>query len=689
MEIYQDKTEEIEARVSDLLGKLTLDEKIKLLRGKDFWETQPIKRLGIPSFGMTDGPLGVASHSSRRCKATRFPATIGLAASWNRDLAYQMGQAIAREVKLVGRHQILAPGVNLIRTPLGGRNFEYMSEDPILTSEIGASFVNGIQSEKVACCIKHYATNNSETKRMTVSTEISERALHEVYIKTFKRIIEKSDPWGLMACYNKVNGVHGAGNKYLLRDVLRGDLGFTGHVVTDWFAAKGVKGGAAQCINAGLSLEMPGGLFGRVMAPRKVKKALKKGFISDGDIDRVVCPLLRTFIRVGLLDDRSHVKPKLKPKFVIDVPEHQRLARRIAEESMVLLKNDGPLLPVDIKSVDKIAILGPNASKIFGKYLHGGSSAVVPPTFITPRSGIEKYIGNKAKIVNDPAAADVVFLILGLDNGRDMIRNIIFPIEGDTEGRDRSRYQLPDEQLKLFYDTVEQNPNTVVIIVAGSPVDCHPFVEKAPALLNAWYPGMTGGDAIARVLFGDVSPSGKLPVTYPKKLSDHPAHVSPERFPGRLKELKIYYDEGVFAGYRYFDKEKIDPEFPFGFGMSYTSFKFSNIQVDKERVSHHEEFTISVDVLNTGHFVGGEVIQVYLTDDEGRVVRPPKELQGFEKVFVNPGEEKKISITLDDFAFTFYSEDKHEFTAEPGSFTIHAGNASRNLPLTAKIHFDP
>jgi len=683
MEKYLDKNAKLEDRVADLLKKLTLEEKITLLRGKTMYTHTPVERLKIPSFKMTDGPIGVAMHSSSKGKRTRFPGTIGLAASWNKELAYQMGKAIGKEVKLAGRHQILGPGVNLIRSPLCGRNFEYLSEDPILSSDIGAEFVKGVQSEKTAACIKHYITNNSETKRMSISTEIDERTLQEMYVKNYKRIIEKSDPWGLMVCYNKINGIYGSENKYVLRDILRDEIGFTGHVVTDWGAAQKAVEGATGCIKAGLSLEMPGGFMAKTMAPKKVHQALDAGKITEADIDYVIKPMLRTFILVGLLDG-----PTPESQKIIDIPEHQAIAQQIAEESIVLLKNDSKILPVDLSKTKKIAVLGPNAQKIFGKYLHGGSSAVVSPKFITPYEGIANFIKGKAEIVDNPEAADIVLLVLGLDHGGNMFKAMLSKKEGDTEGKDRTRYTLDDKQMALFDQTIKKNPNTVVILIAGSPVDCTSFMEKAPALLNAWYPGMMGGDAIARVIFGDISPSGKLPVTYPKKIEDHPAHKSKDRFPGNLKTLKIHFDEGIYVGYRYFDKHKIEPLFPFGYGLSYTTFEFLSLGVDKTKVHGSGNFTLNVEVKNTGMIAGAEIVQVYISDDESSVDRPPLELQGFEKIFLNPGETKKASITLDQSAFEFYSEEIHSFMAETGTFTLHVGNSSRNLPLKGKIEYE-
>ncbi len=673
---------DLEARVEDLLNILTLDEKIRLIRGKDFWTTESIERLKIPKFGMTDGPLGVAYHSSHKGKRTRFPATIALAATWNKNLAFKVGQAMGKETKLAGRHQILGPGINVIRSPLCGRNFEYLSEDPILSSDIAAELVRGIQSENIASCIKHYVTNNSETKRMKISTEISERTLQEVYIKNFKRIIEKADPWGLMVCYNRVNGVYGAENKYILQDLLREQLGFTGHTVSDWGAAQRTSG-ARGCIKAGLNLEMPGSfILSRTYKQKKVQNALKEGKITKEDIDRVIRPLLRTFFRVRLFKQNENT-----PREIIDIPEHQVIAQRVAEEGMVLLKNQDNFLPLNLDKIDKIAILGPNASKRFGKPYYGGSSAVVPPFEVTPYEGVTNYIGDNAKIVSEAEEADVVLLVTGLNHGGHFLLNLILNREGDTEGKDRSTYKLPEAQEQLIEETLDKNPNTVVILVAGSPIDVSDWYDDLPALLNAWYPGMMGGHGLARVLFGEVSPSGKIPVTYPKKLEDHPVHKSKRRFPGDLDELKIYYEEGIYVGYRYFDKEDVDPFFPFGFGLSYTEFEISNLKINSPEIQGTQEFTVSVEVKNVGKRAGAEVVQIYIQDDLCSIDRPPRELQAFEKVFLDSREKKIVSFQLDRTAFEFYSEKEGSFKIEPGTFTIWVGSSSRDLPLSGKINF--
>lgn len=678
---YMDSTQDLSTRVEDLLNRLKLEEKIALFRGEDMWKTTPIDRLGIPSFGMTDGPLGVAYHSSNKGKRTRFPATIALAATWNKDLAFKMGQAMGKETKLAGRHQILGPGVNIIRSPLCGRNFEYLSEDPILSSNIAAEIVKGIQSENVASCIKHYVTNNSETKRMKISSEIDERTLFEIYIKNYMRIIKKADPWGLMVCYNKINGTYGAENQYILSNILRDQLGFTGHIVSDWGAAQRTSG-AAACLKAGLNLEMPGNLLSRVYKTKKVKRALENDKLTIKDIDNTLKPLLRTFLRVGLFKKRN-----LSSKKILDIKEHQEIARKVSEEGMVLLKNSSSFLPVDLNKIKKIAILGPNMKKKFGKPYYGGSSAVVPPFEITPYEGIKKYVSDKAEIVSEPGSADIVFLIVGLDHGGHFLLNLILKREGDTEGSDRSSYQLPEDQQHLIRETIQKNPNTVIILVAGSPIDVSDWFDDVPAILNAWYPGMMGGTALARILFGEISPSGKLPVTYPKKLQDHPAHKNTRRFPGDLDEMKIYYDEGIYVGYRYFDKEGVDPFFPFGFGLSYTEFTLSNLQLDLKEVHENEKFTVSLDIKNIGKRSGAEVIQVYIGDNKCSIDRPLKELQAFEKVYLKPGELKRVSFTLDDSAFKFYSEKEQKFIAEPGIFTIWVGTSSRDLPLSVELEY--
>ncbi|MFX1516398.1 MAG: beta-glucosidase [Promethearchaeota archaeon] len=689
--LYLNPNANIEERVEDLLSRLTLDEKLLLVRGHGFWTTNAINRLHIPEFGMTDGPLGVAHHSGHDGKRTRFPASIGLAATWNKTLAYEMGKAMGKETKLAGRHQLLGPGVNIIRSPFCGRNFEYLSEDPVLSSDIGAEIVKGIQSQKTAACLKHYITNNSETERRKIDTVVDERSFYEIYVKNFKRIIEKSDPWGLMCCFNKVFGVYGAENKLILRDILRDKLGFTGHVVTDWGATTWTSG-PMSCVKAGLNLEMPGKLSGRGRIAnlyfknkytlKKLHRALSEGEITEDDIDYIVKPLLRTIIRVKLLDEETP-----HPQKILDIPEHQQLAQQIAEESIVLLRNENQTLPLNLDSISKVAILGPNAKKVFGKRLHGGSSAAVPPFFITPFEGIANYIQNKAEIVENPEDADVVFLVVGLDNGGGVFSMFFSKKEADTEGRDRTRYPLPKEQEFLIHETVVKNPNTVVILIVGSPIDLSSWFTKVPAVLNAWYPGMMGGTAIARCLFGDVNPSGKLPVTYPLKITDHPAHTSERSFPGDLKALKIHFDEGIYVGYRHFDKQNIKPFFPFGFGLSYTNFEISNLKLDKAIVKSSDSYTISVDIKNVGTKPGAEIVQVYISDDECSVDRPPRELQAFEKVHLNPGESKTVSITLDQSSFQFYSTIKHDFVAEPGAFTIWIGNSSRNLPLHTNIEY--
>ncbi|MHA2379116.1 MAG: glycoside hydrolase family 3 protein [Candidatus Thorarchaeota archaeon] len=408
---------EIEDRVTELLSRLTTREKFMLLTShgrRRMYSTKPIARVGIPSFKMTDGPLGAAYHSSGFNKNTRFPATISLAATWDRELVHDIGAAMGKEVRAVGRHMLLAPGMNIDRTPLNGRTFEYYSEDPFLTKELAIPFVRGVQSQRVGACVKHYAANNQETDRRSNSSEVDERTLHEIYLRAFRAVVKEADPWAVMSCYNMVNGVYGSENRYLLREVLMDRWGFNGFVMTDWLASRNIKT-TEGCINAGLSLEMPW--------PSKYKlKSLEKSYSEGKFTDETLEDLVRRYVRVmlltGALDD-----PDTLPQGARNIREHQDLARRSGEEGMVLLKNEGGLLPLDMKSIDSIALLGPNLKKKFGRIGYGGSSAVVPPYEITPLEGMKERCTEKVKLVSDTAQADVAIVFAGLNHGRACLRS--------------------------------------------------------------------------------------------------------------------------------------------------------------------------------------------------------------------------------------------------------------------------
>ncbi len=663
---------DVDARVTELMSSLTLREKFMLLTShgrRRMYSTKSIKRLDIPSFKVTDGPLGAAYHSSGFKKNTRFPATVSIASTWNRELSREIGVAMGKEVRALGRHILLGPGINICRTPLNGRTFEYYSEDPFLTKELAIPFVQGVQSQRIGACLKHYAANNQETDRRSNSSEVDERTLHEIYLRAFRDIVKEADPWSIMTCYNMVNGVYGAENKYLLREILMDRWGFKGFAMTDWLATRSIKT-TEGCINAGLSLEMPWPMRYKL---NSLEAAHSERKFTDETLDDLVQRYVRVMFLTGAFDD-----PSTLPNGERNTPEHQALSRRAGEEGMVLLKNDGSLLPLDIDSIDRIALLGPNLQKKFGRILSGGSSAVVPPYEITPLQGMKERLRNKIKIVSDASEADVAIVFAGLNHGKGQ----------DSESGDRRTLDLPEKQIQLIRDTTSANPNTIIVLIAGSPIAMENWIDDVPAVLMAWYSGMEGGRAIANVLFGDVNPSGRLPLTFPRKLSDSPAHSTgdPRTFPGVDK--RVYYDEGIFIGYRWFDEKEIEPLFPFGFGLSYTEFEQRNLRLDKQRVIDSNDFVVaSVDVENTGNRVGSQVVQIYFEDIECSVPRPPKELVGFEKIGVEPGEVKTVDVRMKAQDFAFYDEKEHGWKIEGGEFRILSGRSSRDIHHEVELQF--
>jgi len=649
-----------DAKAREILSRMTLKEKFQALTSpgiRRIYSTKPINRLGIPSFRMTDGPLGVAYHSSGFSKCTRFPATISVAAGWNRELAREMGVAIAEEIRAVNRHMLLAPGVNIARTPVNGRIFEYFSEDPYLTKELAIPLVQGVQSLGVGACVKHYAANNQEIDRRSNNSVVDERTLHEIYLRAFENIVKEADPWAIMGCYNKVNGVFGCENKYLIRDVLMNKWDFKGFVMSDWFATGPIET-AEGCINGGLSLEMP---WPAKYKQKTLKKALEEGKFTEEVLDDLVHRFLRVMFLTGAFE-----KPTKHQGFRNTV-EHQALAQRIAEEGMVLLKNQGNLLPLNHESIDTISLTGPNLKKKFGRVLSGGSSAVVAPHEITPLEGVKQKLKGNAKIVSDASKADVAIVFAGLNHSKGM----------DSESYDRPDLQLPEEQVELIIETAKANPNTIVVLIAGSPIAMDRWIDNVPVVLDAWFPGMEGGKAIANILFGDTFPSGKLPITFPQKLADSPAHHSglPRNYPG--DEVKdVHYDEGIFVGYRWFDKKEISPLFPFGFGLVYTTFDFGDVSVLSKT---SDSLSINLEVENTGERTGAEVVQVYSHDVQSSVERPPKELVGFEKVTLAPGERRAVPMQINTTDLMFYDIESHDWRLESGEFELHIGNSSRNI----------
>lgn len=660
---FMDSSWDLENRLEDLLGRLTLEEKFKLCAGMQMWYTRPIKRLGIKAFKMTDGPHGVAPHSSNNKECTYFPTGICRAATWNPELSEKFGVAIAQEVREIGYHMILGPGINIHRTPLCGRTFEYQAEDPYLNKIMAVAIVKGIQSQRISACVKHYACNNQETNRFTVSSEISERALQEIYLPAFEATVREADAWSFMTCYNKVNGIYGSENVNLIKERLTGEWGFRGFTVSDWGATVRTTS-SESCVNAGLTLEMPRAVKYKV---KDLEKAFDRGKFTDDVINENVKRLLRVMFLVGLFDDESTI-----PSGSRNTPEHQAIARQIAEEGIVLLKNQNNLLPLNINKLKKVAVIGPNANKKMS--MGGGSSEVLPPYEITPLEGFKEKCKGKIKIIESASEADIAIIFAGLNHDNGM----------DCEGTDRIEFDLPLDQIELVNKTVQENSKTVVVLINGSPVGMDAWIDKVPSVVEAWYAGLEAGRAIADVLFGDVSPSGKLPITFPKKLSDSPAHNSRRTYPGNDT---VYYDESILVGYRHFDAKNVEPLFPFGHGLSYTSFSYKNFKINKKKMSGDEKLSITVDITNSGGRVGAEVVQIYVQDVESSVERPPKELKGFKKVKLKPGETKTLTFELSKRDLAFYDEINNCWKAESGLFKILVGSSSRDIRLQGEIEY--
>ncbi len=660
---FMNSTLELEKRIDDLLERLTLKEKFKLSAGRRMWYTKPIKRLGIKSFTMYDGPHGVRVDSNGKTQSTYFPSAICRAATWNPELSERFGIAIAQEVRDVGAQMLLAPGINIQRTPMCGRTFEYQTEDPYLNKDLAVAVVKGIQSQRIAACVKHFICNNQEINRFTVSSQVSERALQEIYFPAFKAAVQEADAWSIMTSYNKINGTYGSEHKHLLREVLIKEWGFRGFVVSDWTATKFISR-TESCINAGLTLEMP---MHNKYIPTKMKKAFDEGKFTEERLNDNIKRLLRVMFLTGLFDDESTL-----PKGSRNTSEHQNLTREIAEEGIVLLKNEGDLLPLDSEKLRKIAVIGPNAN--LKTYIGGGSSTNFPPYEITPLEGLKKRCKGKIEIVNTPSTADITLMFVGLNHEKGM----------DAEGHDRDSFRLPQEQIDLIEKTRNENSNIVLIMISGSPVSMIEWINNVPTVLQAWYGGMEAGNTISAILFGDVIPSGKLPITFPKQLSDSPAHVSERTYPG---SKDVFYDEGVFVGYRHFDIRNIEPLFPFGHGLSYTKFTYENLQLSKKIITKDEILVVSVYIFNSGVYKGAEIVQLYIQDIESSVERPHKELKGFKKKFLKPMERATVKFVICKDDLSFFNENLGKWTTEEGEFSILVGGSSRDIRLQDKFTY--
>ena len=708
---YRDARLPAEKRVADLLSRMTAEEKATMLSGSGWMESAPIERLGIPAIKMADGPMGVRSWAGSsaitglpgaplKVLTTSFPAGVAMAAAWDPELVEREGHAIGQEIKALGRDMILGPTVNINRMPLWGRNFEGYGEDPYLAGRLGVAYVRGVQGEGVIPSVKHFDANNEEFERHRIDEKIDERTLHEIYLPAFKAAVEEAGAWTVMSAYNKVNGVHCGESVPLLHDILQKEFGFKGFVVSDW----GSTYSTAGTVNAGMDLEMPGGPLmqpwlanprtqsagssGGWLVADKVLAEVKAGHITEATLDDNVGRILRVIFVSGLFDHPHTATGE------VDTPAQQAVARQGATEGIVMLKNADSLLPLDAKKIHSIAMIGPNAA--VARTGGGGSSLVRPRYAIAPLDGIRERVGSGVEVkyalgvgmdgedptVDTPegrarllkeaadaaAHADVAVVVVGRY------------AKLESESFDVKTMDLPAGQDELIEAVERANPHTIVVLNTGDPVTMTKWIAQTPALVEMWYGGQEGGHALASVLFGDANPSGKLPVSFPKEWKDSPAYG---HYPG--ENLKVDYAEGIYVGYRYFDTKNVEPLFPFGFGLSYTTFAYSDLKVTSERVSGKEPTVVSLKVRNAGTRAGAEVVQLYVHDGHSHIDRPLRELKGFQRVELKPGESKTVDFKLDRAAFSYWSPDKKDWMAEPGRFEIQAGASSRDIRLRAPL----
>lgn len=658
----------------DLISQMTLKEKASLCSGKDFWHLKSIERLGLPEIMVCDGPHGLRKQNAENKKvgignsypATCFPTAVTTACSWDRDLIYKMGQALAEECLQHGVSVLLGPGVNMKRSPLCGRNFEYFSEDPELAGEMGAAFIAGVQSKGIGTSLKHFAGNSQEMKRMTSNSIIDERALREIYLRAFEKAVKKSQPWTVMNAYNLLNGTYCSENDRLQNKVLRDEWGFKGAVVSDWGAVNDRVAG----LNAGNDLEMPssGGVN-----DAKIVEAVKCGVIDETTLDERVDKLIDIILKGAA---------NKKPGYKFDVRAHNLLSRQIAEQSMVLLKNDGNILPLKRVEGEYVAVIGAFADN--PRY-QGAGSSIINPTMIDSgrrafnnspisvkfadgydRSGKRKnedaYITEACNLAKNASKA-VVFIGLTDDY--------------ESEGFDRSTMKLPDGHNRLVEAVSRVNDNVIVVLEGGSPVEM-PWADDVKAILNAYLGGQSVAPAIVDVLTGKANPCGKLAETYPVCLKDTPTSF---RYPDSKEDVQ--YRESIFIGYRYYDKVERNVRFPFGFGLSYTSFEYSDIKLKKKNLTKGEGAKVTFTIKNTGDVAGSEIAQVYVAKPESKIFRAPKELKGFVKIHLEPGEEKKVTVELDDRAFAFWNTATEDWCVESGEYKILVGASSRDIRLEA------
>ncbi|WP_163395479.1 glycoside hydrolase family 3 C-terminal domain-containing protein [Flavobacterium limi] len=692
---------EFDTEIDKLVARMTLEEKIGMLHGNSMFTSGGVKRLGIPELKMADGPLGVREEISRDSWApagltndfaTYYPAAGALAATWNTEMAYTFGNSVGQEMRARDKDMLLSPAINIVRTPLGGRTYEYMTEDPFLNKKMAVPMVVGLQDNDVMACVKHFAANNQETNRDFVDVQIDERTLREIYLPAFEAAVKEGKAYSIMGAYNKFRGEYLCENDYMLNKILRDEWGFKGVVVSDWAAVHST----VKSLQNGLDIEMgtpkP---FNEFFLADKLIAAAKNKEISEAEIDKHVKRILRTLFQVKAMGGKDRVKGS------ISTEAHYQDAYKIAAEAVVLLKNENNALPLKLDGVKSIAVIGNNATK--KNALGGFGAGVKTKREITPLEGLknrlpssvtinyaegyleryeEKNKGNLGNITSngpvtidqlDPAKlqeaieaakkSDVAIVLAG--SNRDY----------ETEASDRRNLKLPFGQEELIKKVQAVNPKTIVVFVAGAPFEIEDISQKTSALVWTWFNGSEGGNAIADVLLGKINPSGKLPWTMPKKLMDSPAHAT-NSFPG---DKAVKYAEGILVGYRWFDTKKIEPLYPFGYGLSYTSFAFENAKADKESYASNETISVSVEVKNTGKTDGKEVVQLYASKSNSKVARAEKELKGFVKTLVKSGDSNTVIIKVPVKELAYYDAAAKKWTVEPGKYILKIGNSSRDI----------
>ena len=692
-----------EAHIDSLIKKMSLQQKIDMLHGNSFFTSAGVKALGIPEMHYYDGPFGVRPEVHPNSwkpmglttdSATYLPTGSALAATWDTSLARQYGKVLGQEARARHKDMILGPAVNIDRNPNGGRTFEFLTEDPYLDARLTTNYIEGVQNQGVAACVKHYVANNQETNRLNVDEIIGQRALREIYMPAFKAAVQKAHVDAVMAAYNKVNGNYMAANKSLLKNVLEKQWGFKGMIISDW----GGVHSTVKTAKAGLDVEMGSGTdYSKFYFATPLRDSVRAGKVSEETINHKVKRILRVMYRLNMLGNGA------RPKGSINTPEHHKIAYNVAASSIVLLKNSKKLLPLDASKLHSIAVIGDNATKKQAQL--GFGAGVKAEEEITPLAGLKHKLKGKVQIhfaqgyketyqkpksggprripkdgtspqlirqaVNKAKAADAAIIVAG--NTRTY----------ETEGADRSSLALPFGENKLIKAVTAANPNTVVVIISGAPVELRQALHETSAMIWSGYNGSEGGHALADVLFGDVNPSGKLPFTFPKSLQDAPAQVNGS-FPGTNDTTR--YKEGILVGYRWYDTKHIKPLFPFGYGLSYTHFKFSDLKTDSQKYDKNGMINVSVQVKNTGSRAGKETVQLYEHAVNPSVMMPAQQLKAFSKVQLQPGEQKTVSMQVPVKSLAYYDTKKNKWTVLPGKYQLRAGASSRDIRDTVMVN---